>query len=235
MKIKTKVLVGFLKKVRMTGKQSINESVLRFENDGLKISANSSPKQSRVMGWLNKVAFIEYEAIGNVAMNDLENVVKVLERFGEIIIFKKEGSLLNIKGDGKTVDIELVNENFLETDTNEPNLTFTDNFEITSVKLSNIIQDVKMNKDAVLTIKTVEKGVMFSNTGKYKFVNTHESLTCKGGVTVSFGEPFVDCVSELDGNLQISVGSKYPCKVIEKLENSVITIIIAPRVEDSDD
>lgn len=234
MKIKTKVLVGFLKKARMTGKQSINESVLRFENDGLKLSANSTPKQSRVMAWLNKGAFIEYEAIGNIAMNDLENVVKVLDRFGEIVIIKREGNLLNVKSEGKTVDIELVNENFLETDTNEPNLTFTDIFEIKSEKLQNVIKDAQMSKDTVLTIKTVEKGVTFSNTGKYKFLNTHESLTCKGGVTVSFGDPFVDCVSELDGNLQISVSSKYPCKIIEKLENSIITIIIAPRVEDEE-
>jgi len=232
MKIKTKVLTGFLKKVRMTGKQSINESVLRFEDEGLKFSANSSPKQSRVMGWLNKAAFIEYEAIGNVAMNDLENVVKVLERFSEIVVIKKEGNLLNVKGDGKTVDVELVNENFLETDTNEPNLTFVDSFEIKSEKLSSIIKDAQMSKDTVLTIKTADKCVAFTNTGKYKFINTHEALSCKGGVTVSFGEPFIDCVNELEGNLQISVATNYPCKVIEKLENSVITIIIAPRVED---
>lgn len=234
MKIKTKTLTGFLKKARMTGKQSIPEGVLRFENDGLKISANSAPKQSRVMAWLNKTAFTEYEAIGNVAMNDMENVVKVLDRFGETITIKKEGNLLNIKGDGKSVDVELVNENFLETDTNEPNLTFTDNFEIKAEKLHDVIKDVQMNKDAVLTIKTAEKSVAFTNTGKYKFMNTVEAPSCKGGVSVSFGDPFIDCVSELDGNLQISVATNYPCKIIEKLETSVVTIIIAPRVEDEE-
>jgi hypothetical protein len=64
--------------------------------------------------------------------NDLQNVVRVLERFGETVTLKKEGNLLSIKGDGKAVEVELVNENFLQTDTNEPNLTFTDVFEITS-------------------------------------------------------------------------------------------------------
>lgn len=232
MKIKTKVLTTFLKKARMSGTQQITEGVLRFENDGLKISANSNPKQARVMAWLNKAAFAEYEAVGNIGMNDLENVVRVLDRFGEMVTIKKEGNLLNIKGEGKSVDVELVNESFLETDTNEPNLTFTDTFEVTASKLSDVVKDVQMNKDAVLTIKTAPKSVAFSNTGKYKFLNTLEAPTCAGGVSVSFGEPFIDCVKELDGTLQVSVASNYPCKIIEKLENSVVTVIVAPRVEE---
>jgi len=232
MKIKTKVLTAFLKKARMTGTQQISEGILRFENEGLKISANSTPKQARVMAWLNKNAFLEFEALGNVGINDFDNVIKVLDRFGETVLIKKEGNLLNVKGDGKSVDIELVNENFLDTDVNEPNLTFTDTFEITATKLSDIIKDVSMNKDAVLMVKTAPKSVAFSNTGKYKFINTIEAPLCAGGVSVSFGSPFIDCVNELTGNLQMSVASNYPCKVIEKLENSVVTIIIAPRVEE---
>jgi hypothetical protein len=231
MKIKTKTLVGFLKKARMTGTQAITEAVFRFEKDGLKINANSEPQQARVMAWLNSGAFQEYEAIGNVGLNDLANVVKVLDRFGETIVLKKEGNILNVKSEGKTVDIELVNENFLNTDINEPSLTFTDTFDVKADKLHDIIKDVEMNKDAVLTIKTIEKSVLFTNTGKYKFSNSIEAPTCKGGVKVDYGQPFIDCTSELDGPLQISVASNYPCKVIERLETSVVTIIIAPRVE----
>ena len=234
MKIKTKVLTAFLIKVQMSGTQQLKEAIFRFEKEGLKISANSEPQQARVMGWLNKNAFVEYEEVGNVGMNDISNIVRVLDRFGEIVSLKKQGNLLTVKGEGKTVDIELVNENFLNTDTAEPVLTFIDNFDITATKLHDVIKDVQMNKDAVLTLKTIEKGVIFTNTGKYKFANTVEAPTCKGGVIVSFGEPFIDCTAELDGPLQISVATNYPCKIIERLENSIITLIIAPRVEEEE-
>jgi hypothetical protein len=234
MKIKTKVLVGFLKKARMTGTQQLSETILRFEKEGLKINANSEPQQARVMAWLNSTAFDEYEVLGNVGMNDLANVIKVLDRFGETISIKKEGNLLTVKGDSKTVDIELINENFLTTDTAEPNLTFTDTFEIKADTLGSIIKDVQMSKDAIITIKTAPKNVMFSNTGKYKFMNTLEAPTCVGGVKVDFGQPFIDATSELDGVLQFSVASNYPCKVMEKLEKSIITIIVAPRIEDAE-
>jgi hypothetical protein len=234
MKIKTKVLVGFLKKARMTGTQQLSEAVLRFEKEGLRINANSESQQSRVMSWLHSSAFDEYEIFGNVGMNDLTNVVKVLDRFGEAITLKKEGNLLTIKGDNKTVDIELINENFLNTDTTEPNLTFADTFDITSGKLSELIKDVQISKDAIISIKTAPKSVLFTNTGKYKFTNTIDAPTCKGNVKVDFGQPLIDAVSELDGVLQFSVATNYPCKIIEKLEKSVITIIVAPRVEDSE-
>ena len=234
MKIKTKVLVGFLKKSRMTGTQQLSEAILRFEKEGLKINANSEPQQARVMSWLNSTAFDEYEVLGNVGMNDLANVIKALDRFGETITIKKEGNLLTVKGDSKTVDIELINENFLITDTAEPNLKFTDTFELKSDKLGDIIKDVVMNKDAIISIRTALKSVMFTNTGKYKFTNTMEALTCVGGVKVDFGQPFIDATAELDGVLQFSVASNYPCKIIEKLEKSIVTIIVAPRIEDSE-
>jgi len=234
MKIKTKVLVGFLKKARMTGTQQLSEAVLRFDKEGLRINANSESQQSRVMAWLHSSAFDEYEVLGNVGMNDLANVIKVLDRFGETITLKKEGNLLTIKGDNKTVDVELINENFLNTDTTEPNLTFADTFDITSGKLSELIKDVQISKDAIISIKTAPKSVLFTNTGKYKFTNTIDAPTCKGNVKVDFGQPLIDAVSELDGVLQFSVATNYPCKIIEKLEKSVITIIVAPRVEDSE-
>ena len=45
---------------------------------------------------------------------------------------------------------------------------------------------------------------------------------------------FIDCVTELDGTLQISVASNYPAKIMEKTDKSVITIIVAPRVENEE-
>ena len=230
MKVKTKILSTFLKKVRMTGTQQITQAILRFGEDGLKVNANGEAKQSRVMGLLGKKAFDEYEVLGNVGMNDLSNVIKVLERFGEVITLKKTGNVLTIKGDSKTVDIELVDENFILEDTGEPNLEFTDIFDITWAKLNDIIKDVQMNKDAVMTIKTAPKVVAFTNTGKYKFTTTVEAPTCKGTVSVNFGQPFIDVVAELEGTLQVSVKTDYPCKIIEKLENSFINIIVAPRM-----
>jgi len=232
MKIEKKKLVEFLKKVKMEGTQGISECVLRFEKDGLKIDANAAAKQSRVMAWLKTSAFKEYEELGNVGMNNFETVVKVFERFGDVLVLTKEGNLLTIKSDNKKVDIELVSEDFLEVDTGQPNLEFDDTFSITAKQLKEIYADVNMNKDATLDIVTEEKKVKFSNTGKYKFETIIDAPTCKGNVKVKFGEPLLESTSGLTGNIEFSVKSDYPARVMEKTDDSVITMVVAPRVEE---
>jgi len=231
--IKTKTLKTFVDKTMMTKEQQLKEYVMRFEKEGLKINANSESKQARVMGWLKKEAFESYEEIGNVGINDLENISKVLDRFGEKIKLSKEGNLLTLKSPGKKVDVELVSENFLETDSGEPKLEFVDTFPITSEKLKELFKDVQMNKDATMTFETEEKKVKVSNTGKYKFLNEIDAPTCKGGAKTTFGTPLIDATANLTGNLEISMANNYPIKIIEKIENvSVVTFIIAPRVEE---
>jgi len=232
MKLKTKELSNFLKKISMTGKQSIKTVVLDFSGEGLKINATAEEQLCRIMGWLKKTAFIEYEELGKVGMNDLPSVIKILDRFDEEIKVKKEGNLLTITGDKKKVEIELVEENFISTDVKEPALEFDETFILSSKDLKSVFNDLGMVKDAVLFVSTVEKKAIFSNTGKYKFTNSFDAPTCKGGVKVQMGSPFVDSLVNLDGTLEISVKSDYPAKIMEKNENSIITVIVAPRVED---
>ena len=234
MKVETKKLRNFLDKTIMSGTELIEEGILRFEKDGLKLEANSTTNLARTMGWLKKDVFKDYEELGNVGMNDLSTVIKVLDRFEKEVIIKKEGNLLTIKGSGKTVDIELVAENFLKTDATAPNLEFNETFNMKSSKLSDLFKDVQMNKDAVIKIETKEKLVEFSNTGKYKFVNTIEAPTCKGGEVVKFGEPFINATTKLDGELTLSIKKDYPAKIMETTPESVITIIVAPRIEGED-
>lgn len=236
MKIKKDIMTGFLRKIRMSGSLRIDEGIFRFEEDGLKVDANSKSNQARMMGWLKKAAFKEYdESFGNIGVNDLENVSKVLERFGEEITLTKEGNLLTIKGNSKKVDIELVSVNFLETDADTPDLTFDETFNMTSAKLKDVFKDVQMNKDSEITMSTEEKKVKISNTGKYKFLNEITAPTCKGGVKVKFGEQLIEAAQNLDGELQLSVKTDYPIKILEKLETSVVTLIVAPRVNNAEE
>ncbi len=231
MKIKKEVLATFLKKSIMSGPEQIEEAVFKFEKEGLKINANCVSTLARSMSWLKTSAFTEYEEMGNVGMNDLNNVVSVLERFGEFVNLSKEGNLLTIKGDGKKVDIELVAENFLKTDEGEPKLEFAETINLKSGKLADLFADVTMNKDATIKFETKEKILEVSNTGKYKFLNTIEAPSCKGGVVVTFGEPLINATTKLKGEVEISIKTNYPMKIREVTEHSVISIIVAPRIE----
>lgn len=231
MKIKTKILTAFLKKVKMSAGQEIVECILNFSKEGLKISANSAAQQSRASGLLKSSAFTDYEEIASIGISDLPVVVDVLSRFGEDITLKVEGNLLTVSGLGKKVEIELMDVQFITSDITEPKLEFADTFIFEAEKIKEIISDAKLSKDSVLTIVTELKKVVFSNTGKYKFTHAFDMVTCKGGVTAKFGDPFVDAVQNLTEKLEFSIKTDYPIKILEKTEHTIITLIVAPRVE----
>lgn len=231
MKIKVDKLKTFLTKVKMQNENAIQEAIFEFGKDGVKINANNPAKLARVMGWLKTSAFKEYEDIGQIGLNDMDNLIKVLSRFKDEVTLSVEGNLLTIKGGGKVVEISLVNTSFISTDNKEPKLEFEDNFALSAGKIQEIFDDVKLNKDSVISIETGEKAVKISNTGKYKFQHTVDATTCKGGAKTKFGQVLMDCLTELKGNLEFSMATDYPIKVIEKTEDSIITIIVAPRVE----
>lgn len=233
MKIKTANFKTFLDKSIMSGKQVLDEGVLDFTEGGLKINCNNKMQQARVMSWLKISSFEKYEIFGKVALNDLSTFVNVIERFGEFITITKEGSILTIVGDNKKVEVEVLAENLLVTDS-EPKLEFEDTFTLKAGEIQNIMKDLSTNtskEEKMLTIVTEDKKVTFKNSGKYKFTNTYESLESKGGITVNFGEPLIDAIQKLRGSLQFSIKNDYPCKVMEVTDNSTITFIVAPRVE----
>jgi len=233
MKIKTKVLVDFLKKVTLEGGQQIREGILKFEKEGLKFGANNPNNLVRATGILFKRGFDNYEELGNIGFNELPNLIRVLDRFGEFVTLTKEGNLLTAKSDGKKVEIELTSEEFITTDTTPSEMEHDETFLITGNQLKSIFTDVGLNKDAEIFVITEPKKVKFENTGKYKFTNEINAEKCKGGTKVKFGQPFLEALKAFNGNLEVSVKTDYPIKVMEKDDNSVVTVIVAPLVEEA--
>ena len=67
-KIEKKILVEFLDKIHMTGTQAIDELILDFDKEGLKVNADSPAQLSKIMGILKKAAFKEYEELRKIGL-----------------------------------------------------------------------------------------------------------------------------------------------------------------------
>ena len=94
MKIQVKKLTTFLDKAFMSGTQRITEALLSFDADGLHIIADSATKYARTVSWMKPAAFISYEAIGKVGLNDLDKFSTVLGRFKKEIEIIKIGKII---------------------------------------------------------------------------------------------------------------------------------------------
>jgi len=232
MKIEQKKLETFLNKIAMEKSQQIMECVFDFSEKGLKIGATSPPALARVSGLLKSNAFKDFKQLDKLGIDNLQEFINVVKRFKGDITIKNEGSLLTLKGTGKEVDITLADLDFISTEKDDPNLEFDDTFEIPEGKMLDIFSDVKLNTDSAITIRTEAKKVLISNTGKYKFKHVLEAPSCKGGTTSEYGEPLMDAISKLTGKLEISIKTNYPLRVLEKTEDSIVTVIVAPRVHE---
>jgi len=233
LKIKKKLLVQEMGKFGMNGGQQIIECLLKFEKDGMKTITVSAGQLCAVKYSLKPEAFEEYEAIGNVGLDDFSKLISVINSFNEILTIKKEGNKLTVSEGSKKVAIPLVEEEYIKKIDKLPDLEHDEIVEIESDILKNIFKDVQLNKDAIITIETFEKKFKISNSGKYAFSYDVDSEKTKGGVKCSFGQPMVDALSNLTGKLELHMKNDYPTIVKEQLPYTEIEVMVSPWVEDS--
>ena len=236
MEIKKKELVKFLSKIKMDGRVMITECLLVFGKDGLRITSTAQSGSARVSGVLFRDAFINYEAIGNVGLNDFDKVIKIIDNFSDTITIELDGNLLCIKEGVKKVEIEVVDEGYITKEKTDPVLQHDGKVKVAPAVMQGIIRDVKINKDFKLLFSTVSDMLLVTNTGKYKFTMNIPAQGIRDRIKVSVGQPFVDAIANLTDDYEMSIKTEYPILVEEVSENSQVRIIVAPMVqEDSGD
>jgi hypothetical protein len=231
MKIKTKNLIEFFKKIKMEGTERIEEVVLDFAESGLKVSAITPTKTNRVDAIYNPSGFINYSAVGKIGIQDLNNIIKILGRFGEEVDIEVKENVITFKDGNKEMTTELVDIQFIKPTNELKNFEFDDMFTIDSKDINNMIDDANINKDYELQLSTVEKGFTIATTGKYKFKRNFVVEEARGGVTTTFGNPLINAVSNLTGKIVLNLKTNFPCKILEKTEFSVISILVSPKVK----
>lgn len=235
MKIRSKTLRDFLSKALMEGKNSIQEAVFDFTEEGLSITANNPSAFALSNSLLKKTAFGIYKPIGKIGLDNLDAFSDLLGRYKDVVEFDVGENTLTIKDEDKSVVIETVNIDFIKS-MPMPKIEHTGRFYMKATKLHDIIADasIKGNKDTSLLITTEDGKVFFTNTGKYKFTTFVENNTITKGIRVKLGDAFKQAVSNLDGELFLNIKSDYPIMLEEDTEHTSIKIIVAPTVNEED-
>lgn len=228
MKINTDILVDFLKKIRM---EEIEECLLKFEEDGLRVSAMSEANTNMSKGLLKKESFENYEEIGNLGINDLKKFTNTLKRLGKEFDLTIEGNLLTMKNNKKEVNYELADEKYIKTFDRDINPEMTTEFTLNSNDIKEFLEDIKTTQEIEILLETVNGGIILSNQGKYRFKHKIDAQGAIEGERVTFAQPFINVFNELkDGELTIKVKTDYPLLIRNETENYNIQFMIAPFV-----
>jgi hypothetical protein len=233
MKIKTKELIAFLKKVNMSGTHRIADVLLKFDSDGIRAKAITKAQEIAVEAYLGAEAFTDYKAIGYIGIGNIETVIKLVERFGEEIeLFHQKNTIKVVDSSNtKSVTWTLFDEGLFDKGFKLPVLKYDNSFIVSTSTLHSIFKDVLINKNCEIIMKTKDGAVIFTNTGEYVFETTVEAPAVKEGVVVRFGSALIDATNNLDGMLEIGIKTDFPANVIEKKDSSNVSVIISPFVE----
>jgi len=234
MKIKKDVLLSFIEKFRMTGHSSVEEAIFKFTEDRLSVIVSDPSKLICSKGILKPSAFVDYEAIGNIGLNELHRIVTILKRFKDIIVLNVEGNLLTISEANKKVSIELVSETFIEEVEYKDLQSFKETFIIEATEINDILGDASLKTGMTLKITTQKGVIIFTNNGKYKFERTLEMENCIGETVVKVGVPFSEAVNKLTGTLEMSIATDYRIKLVETSDDQEIIIVVASMVGGDD-
>ena len=174
----------------------------------------------------------------SLSMNGSENFLKVAKMFLKIKKSKKKGGKIFVKvARPKKVSFELLDLQFLSETPKLPTFEYINILDIDSVFLNKIFADASINPNYTLNFKCnkATKTLDIINSGKYKFTNTIQLDKIIEDIDIVFGAPFYNSIMNLNAPLQISLKKDTPVMIYEKTDDSVITIIIAPLIENEDD
>lgn len=229
MKIEVKKLSDFLNKISMGGQTA--ELIMDFNEKGLSITTKSADNICLVSGVLNTQAFNVYEAIGQVGVQDISVVEKLVDMFKKEVEIKKTDSLLILSEGSNNVEIPLMAVEFISLPPKLGGMEFPETFDINYSLINDFItKATSVNKDFAIEFQTDKKQLKISNRGKFKFNSVLPAESLIGGHKSMYGAQFQKATASFVGNVTISLGTDFPIKVFEKTENSVIIMFIAPRV-----
>lgn len=231
MKIKTDNLIIFLNKVSLN--KNILNGVLNFTNEGLITQLNSN-NICMTVGNLNSNAFIEYAAIGEIAVPSLKKLILMLEQYSDKTIeLKLEDSKLKIISDTGMSYLSLCDKEFADCYSEKiPELNYSNSISVpVSIFKSIIKANSIINNDSIAIIETKnEITLMTENESGDKVV---EKININNGIDSKskFGDALFNVISVISDSIKVEIANDFPIRLTEESKYYNIIYIVAPRVE----
>jgi len=234
MKIKKQIIRDFLKESALSGDSSLTEVKLDFNEQAMCLTAITGGNAVMVKAQLISGAFEEYEAIGKIGIINYSELTKIIDALNDNIEINKEGNLLVFKG-GRKIEVPLADESLIKDISKIPSLEYDYTFALNKSVFDAINKNIvfSMNKNDSKTIQfTGENKILNIKYGtKYKFedsIAVNEINANK--IDVKFGEPLLNAITNLSGDLTVQMKSEFPITIMKKTEMYAIKIIVAPKV-----
>lgn len=234
MKVKKDVLVGFLKKATMTGVSALTEGIIDFSKNGIIISSQSASNNVLVNATLKANAIEGYDAIGQIGVNNLQDISKLLEGFtGEFISFEIKANQLIFKSSHRRVKITLMDKEAVKAPTKYPtDLDDRTEFTISMDLIKGFFKNMNIVNTTEFSLELKGKDLLFNTKGFNEVTEKVEVDVGKVNVKVKLNKAFIDAIENLTDDVTIEMKTNYPITVTSKSKDVRVRILVAPIVEE---
>lgn len=235
MKIKTEVLVGFLKKTTMTGVSALTEGILDFTDKGIKVSSQSANNNVLISSILKAKAIEDYKAIGQIGIYNFQDVVKLLDGFiGEYIKFEIKKNQMLLSSARRRVKVTLMDKDAVAKPTDYPK-KLDDRAEVVIGMdiLKGFFKNMGVVNTTEFSFKAKGKELYFNTKGFNEVTEKIEVENAVDEVKLSLGKAFIDAVENLTDEVTMHLKTDYPVTVVSKRKSYMIKILVAPIVKEA--
>jgi len=183
---------------------------------------------------LKKEAFVEYEAMGEIFIADLEKLIKIVQSFEDVINIKVVENFFKIFDASRTVDFPLASveacDNIFDKDFKMQEGMIT--FDVDKSFIVAALNDVAMLGESGIRF-VLEGGVLKTFVGKDHIKTENKiNIGVEGSASVIISEMLKNIISESESALKIRIGKDLPMVIMSSSESVALEAIIAPRIEE---
>jgi hypothetical protein len=231
MKINSKTLADFLKKVTING--SITDGLLKFGQEGLTLTVSDVSKIGAVTGLLKATNFINYSQMA-VPVKNMSTLISVLNVMNGNVELSIDRNIFKISSDSNEFDMVMPDEQFLECNLPVlPTLDHDGGFELDATIFTTIKKNTQiLNTSKMGVFAEVNNNVFTVRTGEEGFDKlTAKSVVDYKNTSARYGSTLLEFISVIGGRVTISFNDNYPMLITAATPDSTIKWMIAPIID----
>jgi hypothetical protein len=231
MKINSKTLADFLKKVTING--SITDGLLKFGQEGLTLTVSDVSKIGAVTGLLKATNFINYSQMA-VPVKNMSTLISVLNVMNGNVELSIDRNIFKISSDSNEFDMVMPDEQFLECNLPVlPTLDHDGGFELDATIFTTIKKNTQiLNTSKMGVFAEVNNNMFTVRTGEEGFDKlTAKSVVDYKNTSARYGSTLLEFISVIGGRVTISFNDNYPMLITAATPDSTIKWMIAPIID----
>lgn len=228
MKVQSKVFSKFLDKISV---KEIEDVVLDFNAKGVFCKAVDLSNVLMVECSLDKEAFLDYEALGDIGIAGISRLNSIIKTFSDDLEITKKDNYIIMKGNRKTGKFILPNTAYIKEGRNFPPLEFAATFSIDKKVFLDSISNAGTLGSGKYVVKIAGSTLSIATGEQDQLTEMRELTGVDANVSLVINDTLNSLIKICEDQIEISMGSDIPMLIKDEQDKLIkARYILAPVI-----